>query len=144
MGHWSSGKYSTDYEDDDGKEVNQLTPSLEREEYPFLVEEPVKDDRDPVDDDDNEEAPPATEEEDEEAKEEEEEEEKEAPEEEWTTSPRPFHQGLPPYHATRCASSTLHPPTRSWRTRMTPRRSRTMWRAATTATAGSATSISRC
>ena len=34
MWHWSSGKYSIDYEDEDGKEVNQPTPSLEREEEP--------------------------------------------------------------------------------------------------------------
>ena len=41
MGHWSSGKYSTDYEDEDGEEVNQPMPSPEREK------EPAKDNGDP-------------------------------------------------------------------------------------------------
>ena len=34
MGHWPSGKYYTDYEDEDGEEVNQPTPSPERKEEP--------------------------------------------------------------------------------------------------------------
>ena len=43
MGHWSSGKYSIDYEDEDGEEVNQPTPSPEREE-------PIEDDGEPTND----------------------------------------------------------------------------------------------
>jgi hypothetical protein len=62
MGHWSSSKYSTDYEDEDGEEVNQPTPSPEREEYPLPAEEPTEDDKEPTDDN-KEEAPSATEEE---------------------------------------------------------------------------------
>jgi len=49
MGHWSSGKYSTVYEDEDGKEVNQPTPSPECEEYSLSTEEPVEDDGEPTD-----------------------------------------------------------------------------------------------
>ena len=67
MGHWSFGMYSTDYEDEDGEEVNQPTPSPEREEYPLLTEEPAEDDGEPTDDD--EEAPMAVEEEEEEKEE---------------------------------------------------------------------------
>ena len=48
MGHWSSSKYSTDYEDKDGKEVNQPMPSPERKE------EPTEDDGEPTDDDEEE------------------------------------------------------------------------------------------
>jgi len=70
MGHWSSGKYSTDYEDKDNEEVNQSTSSPEREEYPLLAEEPVEDDGEPTYDE--EEVAPATSKE----------EEKEAPTEE--------------------------------------------------------------
>ena len=69
MGHWSSGKFSIDYEDEDGEEVNQPTPSLEHEEYLLPMEEPAEDegkptedDREPIDDDE-EAAPPAVEEE---------------------------------------------------------------------------------
>ena len=51
MGHWSSNKYSIDYEDEDGEEVNQLTPSPKREEYPLPAEEPTEDDGEPTDDD---------------------------------------------------------------------------------------------
>jgi hypothetical protein len=40
MGH--SGKYSISYEDEDDEEVNELTLSLEREEYPLSAEEPPK------------------------------------------------------------------------------------------------------
>jgi len=43
MGHWSSSKYSTDYEDGDDKEVNQPTLSLEHKE------EPTEDDGEPTD-----------------------------------------------------------------------------------------------
>ena len=74
MGYWSSSKYSTDYEEEDGEEVNQPTPSLEREEYPLPTEEPAEDDREPTDDDE-EEAPPAVEEQEEDEDEEDEEEE---------------------------------------------------------------------
>ena len=41
MGHWLSGKYSTDYEDLDGEEVNQPTPRPEREEEPADNKEEV-------------------------------------------------------------------------------------------------------
>ena len=34
MGHWSSDKFSTDYEYEDGEEVNQLTPSPKHKEAP--------------------------------------------------------------------------------------------------------------
>jgi hypothetical protein len=71
MGHWSSSKYSTDYEDEDDEEVNQPMLSPVHEEYPLPVEEPAKDDREPTDDE--EEVPPAAEVEEEEKK------EKEAP-----------------------------------------------------------------
>ena len=57
--------YSTDYEDEDGEEVNQPTLSPEREEYLLLAEEPTKDDGEPADDE--EEASPAVEEEEEDA-----------------------------------------------------------------------------
>ena len=50
MGHWSFDKYSTDYEDGDGEEVNQPMPSPECEEYPLLTEEPAEDDGEPTDD----------------------------------------------------------------------------------------------
>ena len=63
MGPWSSSKYSTDYEDKDGKEVNQSTPSPEREEYPLPVEEPTEDDREPADDEEKEALPVIEEEE---------------------------------------------------------------------------------
>ena len=43
MGHWSSSKYSTDYEDEDGEEVNQPMPS------PKHKEELAKDNREPAD-----------------------------------------------------------------------------------------------
>jgi hypothetical protein len=63
MGHWSSSKYFTDYKDEDGKEVNQPTPSLEREEKPAEDDgELAKDDGEPAADDE-EEAPQAAEEE---------------------------------------------------------------------------------
>ena len=39
MGHWSSGQYSTDYEDKVSEEVNQGTLSLEHEEEPIDDEE---------------------------------------------------------------------------------------------------------
>jgi hypothetical protein len=58
MGHWSSSKYSTNYEDEDDEEVNQPMLSPVHEEYPLLVEEPAKDGREPIG---NEEAPPAAE-----------------------------------------------------------------------------------
>ena len=48
MGHWSSSKYSTDYEDEDGEEVNQPTLSPECEE------EPTEDDGEPATDDEEE------------------------------------------------------------------------------------------
>ena len=48
MGHWSSDKYSTDYEDEDGEEVNQPTPCPERKE------EPTEDDTKLLDDDEEE------------------------------------------------------------------------------------------
>ena len=48
MGHWSSGKYSTDYEDKDGEEVNQSMPSPEREQ------EPTEDDGEPTNDEEEE------------------------------------------------------------------------------------------
>ena len=41
MGHWSSSKYSTDYEDEDGVEVNQPMSSPKHEEYPLPMEEPT-------------------------------------------------------------------------------------------------------
>jgi hypothetical protein len=66
MGRWSSSKYSTDYKDEDGKEVNQSTPSPEREEK--LAEddgELTEDDGKPTDDEEEEEAPQAAEEEEE-------------------------------------------------------------------------------
>jgi hypothetical protein len=48
MGHWSSNKYSTNYEDEDGEEVNQPTLRPEREE------EPTEDDWEPANDDEEE------------------------------------------------------------------------------------------
>ena len=49
MGHWSSGKYSIDYEEEDGEEVNQPMPSPEREEEPTEDDgEPTEDDREPA------------------------------------------------------------------------------------------------
>jgi hypothetical protein len=39
MGHWSSNKYSTNYEDEDGEEVNQPTLRPEREEEEAPAEE---------------------------------------------------------------------------------------------------------
>jgi hypothetical protein len=113
MGHWSSSKYSTDYEDEDDEEVNQPMLSPVHKEYPLPVEEPAKDDREPTGNE--EEAPSAAE-----VEEEEEEKEKEAPVEVVDNILRPFHRGSPPCHATRSASSILNPPTRSWRMRMTP------------------------
>ena len=63
MGHWSSDKYSIDYEDEDGEEVNQLTSSPEREEESTEDDrEPTKDDGEPANDEE-EEAWQATEEE---------------------------------------------------------------------------------
>jgi len=49
MGYWSSGKYSTDYKDEDNEDVNQSMLSPEREEYPLPVEEPAEDDGKPID-----------------------------------------------------------------------------------------------
>jgi len=66
MGHWSSGKYSIDYEDKDGEEVNQLTPSPECEDYPLPAEEPTEDDGEPTDDEEGEALAAAKEEEEEE------------------------------------------------------------------------------
>jgi hypothetical protein len=64
MGHWSFSKYSTDYEDKDGEEVNKSTPSLKCEEEPAKdYGEPDKDDEEPTDDE-KEEVPQAVEEED--------------------------------------------------------------------------------
>ena len=55
MGHWSSGKYSTDYEDEDGEEVNQPTLSPERKEEPTEDNgEPAKDDGEPTNDEEEE------------------------------------------------------------------------------------------
>ena len=48
MGHWSSDKYSTNYKDKDGKEVNQHTSSPKREEYPLPTDEPTEDDEEPT------------------------------------------------------------------------------------------------
>ena len=62
MGHWSSSKYSTNYEDEDGEGVNQPTPSPECEEYSLSTEEPVEDDGEPTDEEEME-APQAVEEE---------------------------------------------------------------------------------
>ena len=50
MGHGSASKYSTDYKDKDGVEVNQSMPSPEHEQ------EPTEDDREPTNDE-GEEAP---------------------------------------------------------------------------------------
>ena len=48
-GQWSSGKYSTDYEDKDGKELNQPTLSPKSEEEPAEDDgEPAKDDGEPT------------------------------------------------------------------------------------------------
>jgi hypothetical protein len=58
MGHWSSNKYSTNYEDEDGEEANQPTLRPEREE------EPTEDDWEPANDDE-EEVPQASKEEEE-------------------------------------------------------------------------------
>jgi hypothetical protein len=105
--------------------------SPEREEYLSPTEEPVEDDGEPADDDDEEALVAA-------------EEEGEAPVEEVDniTETIPPRFALMPRHKKR----RLNPPspTRSWRTRMTPRRSRMTRRAATTAMVGVVASISRC
>ena len=44
MGHWSFSKFSTDYKDERGDEVNQPMLSTERKE------EPAEDDEEPTDD----------------------------------------------------------------------------------------------
>jgi hypothetical protein len=114
MGHWSSSKYSTNYEDKNGEEVNQLTPSPEHEEYPLPAKEPAKDDGEPTDDEEEEEVPSAVE------KEEEKEEEEEEADNITETIPRGF---TPMSHYKK---RRLNPPSpnTTWRTRMTPHRSR--------------------
>jgi hypothetical protein len=125
MGHWSSSKCSTNYEDKNGEEVNQPTPSPEHEEYPLPAKEPAKDDGDPTDDEEEEEVPSATEEE-------EEKEEEEEADNITETIPRGF---TPMSHYKK---RRLNPPSpnTTWRTRMTPHWSRMTRRAATMAMAG--------
>ena len=95
MGHWSSGKYSTDYKDEDNEDVNQSMLSPEREEYPLPTEEPAEDDGEPTDDD--EEAPVVAEE--------------EALAEEANNVTEIILPGFAPCRAIRSVGSTLHTPT---------------------------------